>query len=34
VAKANKDGDFGYAKLNEDLIKELNDEIAKAPKKK
>jgi hypothetical protein len=34
LAKANKDGDFGYTKLNEDLIKELNDEIAKAPKKK
>lgn len=34
LAKANKDGDFGYAKLNEDLIKELNDELAKAPKKK
>lgn len=34
LAKGNKDGDFGYTKLNEDLIKELNDEIAKAPKKK
>lgn len=34
LAKANKGGDFGYTKLNEDLIKEINDEIAKAPKKK
>lgn len=34
LAKANKDGDFGYTKMNEDLIKQLNEEIAKAPKKK
>ena len=34
LAKASKDGDFGYTKLNEDLIKQLNEEIAKAPKKK
>ncbi|MNC96214.1 hypothetical protein D3C83_135260 [compost metagenome] len=35
LAKANKDGDFGYTKLNEDLIKKLNDELASAkPSKK
>jgi hypothetical protein len=34
LAVAYKDGDFGYKKLNEDLIKSLNEEIAKAPKKK
>lgn len=35
LARKNADGDFGYVKLNEDLIKKLNDEIAKAaPSKK
>jgi hypothetical protein len=35
LAKKNKDGDFGYTKLNEDLIKKLNEELAaKATKKK
>lgn len=35
LAKSNKDGDFGYTKLNEDLIKKLNDELASAkPTKK
>ncbi len=34
LAKNNKDGDFGYSKLNEDLIKKLNEEIAAMPKKK
>lgn len=34
LAKNNKDGDFGYTKLNEDLIKKLNEEIAAMPKKK
>jgi len=28
------EGDFGYIKLNEDLIKKLNEDIAKMPKKK
>ena len=30
LAKNNKDGDFGYTKLNEDLIKKLNSELASA----
>jgi len=34
LAKNNKDGDFGYTKMNEDLIKKLNEEIAKMPKTK
>ncbi len=35
LAKKNKDGDFGYTKLNEDLIKKLSAELAaKASKKK
>ena len=35
LAKKNKDGDFGYVKQNEDLIKKINEELAaKAPKKK
>lgn len=35
LAKKNKDGDFGYIKQNEDLIKKINEELAaKAPKKK
>lgn len=33
IAKA-AESDFGYIKLNEDLIKKLNEEIAKAPKGK
>lgn len=33
IAKEEKD-DFGYVKLNEDLIKKLNEEIAKMPKAK
>lgn len=35
LAKKSKEGDFGYTKLNEDLIKKLNEELAaKATKKK
>ena len=34
LAKKNAQGDFGYTKLNEDLIKEINAELAKAPVKK
>lgn len=32
LAKNNKDGDFGYTKLNEDLIKKLNGELAATAK--
>ncbi len=34
LAKKNKEGDFGYTKLNEDLIKKLNEELAAKTSKK
>jgi hypothetical protein len=32
LAKKNKDGDFGYTKLNEELIKKLNEDLAASAK--